>query len=94
VEVAENGIRALERLAEEPRIDLVISDQKMPGLTGVQFLARVRAKWPNTQRILLSGWTSEIPKTEIEAAGLCAVLGKPWDDAELKNSIRVALELD
>jgi CheY-like chemotaxis protein len=94
VEIAENGIRALERLAEEPLIDLVISDQKMPGLTGTQFLAKVRAQWPKTRRILLSGWTSEIPKAEIEAAGLSAVLGKPWDDAELKDSIHAALGLD
>jgi DNA-binding response OmpR family regulator len=93
LEVAENGTQALERLALDPAIDLVISDYKMPGMSGIDLLTRIRATAPETARILLSGWTSEIPQSEISGAGLSATIGKPWDDAELKASIREALGL-
>ena len=93
IETAGNAREALARLEEEG-FDLVVSDQKMPGMTGVELLKTIRARWPRTQRILLSGWTSGIPSTELEAAGLSCVLAKPWDDAELRASIRRAVGLD
>lgn len=93
VETARNGREALERLAENP-VDLVISDQKMPGMTGVELLKTIRARWPATQRILLSGWSSEISMIAMDSAGLCCVISKPWDDAELRCSIRKAVGLE
>jgi len=92
VETANGAREALQRL-EADRFELVISDQKMPGTTGVEFLKNVRSRWPDTKRILLSGWTSEIPATDLDAAGLHCVLAKPWDDAELRGSIRSAVGL-
>lgn len=92
VETANSARDALRRLEAE-RFDLVVSDQKMPGIDGVEFLTRVRAHWPETHRILLSGWTAEIPAEDLEAAGLDCVLGKPWDDEELRGSIRSAIGL-
>jgi CheY-like chemotaxis protein len=91
--VASNGARALERLDLDPPFNLVISDYKMPGMTGLELLTRVRSSSGETRRILLSGWVSELSDVEIAAAGLHATLSKPWDDAELKLTIREALGL-
>jgi CheY-like chemotaxis protein len=93
IETAESAREALERLAGAS-IDLVVSDQKMPGASGIELLKTIRARWPDTRRILLSGWTSEIPKAELDAAGLFCVIAKPWDDAELRRSIRSAVGLE
>ncbi len=94
IETTESGARALERLGLDPPIALVISDHKMPGMTGVELLTKARARYPSTARILLSGWTSEIPAEELRAAGPAAVHSKPWDDGELKATIRTTLDLD
>jgi len=91
IETAPDGARALTRLASGPPIALVVSDQKMPGMAGIELLAAIRTKSPRTARILLSGWASEISPVELETAGVFAVLPKPWDDSELKASIRGAL---
>jgi len=91
IETVSNGANALERIAIAPPIALVISDYKMPGMNGVELLTAVRTEAPETARILLSGWTSEIPKAALAAAGLFAVHAKPWDDTKLKHSIRDAL---
>ena len=93
LETARNGREALEWLAENP-VDLVISDQKMPGMSGVTLLKTIRERWPTTRRILLSGWSSEIPKAAIDAAGLYCLVSKPWDDRELRCSIRKAVGLE
>ena len=63
----------------------------MPGMTGIELLTSIRREAPRTARILLSGWTSEIPAADLRAAGCSAVLAKPWDDAELKAAIQSAL---
>ena len=91
LEEASNGAVALDRIGESPSVDLVISDQKMPGLSGVELLARIRKTSPSTRRILLSGWTAEISPEELRRAAPAAVLAKPWDDAGLKSSIHSAL---
>lgn len=93
VETAPDARRALDRLAKTPEIGLVVSDLKMPGMDGLALLGRVRHDHPEIGRILLSGWASEVSKAEARAAGLYAVLSKPWDDAELKAAIRGALDL-
>lgn len=93
IETARNGREALEWLTQNSAA-LVISDQKMPGLSGVDLLKTIRARWPATQRILMSGWTSEIPSIAIDAAGLFCVIAKPWDDEELRCSIRKAVGIE
>jgi CheY-like chemotaxis protein len=93
VETAGNAREALDRLAGEA-VDLVISDQKMPGMKGIELLKTIRTRWPTTQRILLSGWTSEISEDQLDAAELFCVLAKPWDDAALRRSIRAAVGLE
>jgi len=55
---AVGGEEALERLEEE-HFDVVVADMRMPGMSGEQLLERVRARWPETARIVLSGQTDE-----------------------------------
>ena len=93
IRIARDAREALERMADEP-VDLVISDHRMPGMSGVKLLTAIRSQWPKTARILLSGWTGEIPGEELAAAGLYAVLSKPWDDAALRNAIDAAVGLE
>lgn len=90
---AREALEALVRLAEDS-VALVVSDQKMPGMDGVVLLKTIRDRWPGTRRILLSGWTSEIPQADLDAAGLSCVIAKPWDDTELRRSIRKAVEIE
>ena len=51
---AQSGLEGLEILARE-KIELVISDQQMPGMSGVEFLQNVLSKYPNTIRLILTG---------------------------------------
>ena len=57
--VAESGKAGLELLQNE-QVDLVISDMRMPEMDGAQFLEHVRAQWPETVRILLTGY-ADVP---------------------------------
>src|SRR4051812_37468979 len=52
---ADSGAAGLQMLATEP-VDLVISDMRMPEMNGAQFLEHVRGKWPQTIRMLLTGY--------------------------------------
>ncbi len=86
-----NGPSEGLRLVESREVDLVISDQRMPGMSGIEFLARVARVRPAAGRLLLTGWTEEIPPAELARVGVLALVPKPWEDAELKRSLRDAL---
>lgn len=80
-------------LLETQHVDVIVSDHKMPGMSGLQFLARVAQKHPEIVRILLTGWTEAVPSEDLTAAGIRAILPKPWDDSELKELLRKSLRL-
>jgi len=84
---AQSPAEALQVL-ETRRVDLVVSDQKMPGASGIDLLREVARRHPTTPRVLLTGWPEEIPASELAASGVDAVLPKPWDDASLKQTLR------
>jgi response regulator RpfG family c-di-GMP phosphodiesterase len=86
---AESCAEALRLLEEQP-VDLVLSDFKMPGRTGLQLLERAAALRPQAIRMLITGWTEEIPEAEKRRVGVHAVITKPWDDAALKETLRLA----
>src|SRR3990167_8917807 len=75
VQIANGGEQALQILRSQP-IDLVISDARMPGMDGATLLAEVQKHWPETMRILLTGY---------------AYISTPWDDDELRLTMRQAL---
>nr|WP_315397965.1 HD domain-containing phosphohydrolase [uncultured Duganella sp.] len=89
---AESGALGLEVLANEA-VDLVISDMRMPEMDGARFLAQVRARWPDTLRILLTGY-SDIQSIQdaINCGEIYRYITKPWDDGDVLLLVRHALE--
>lgn len=81
---------AVKLLEEEP-VDLILTDHKMPGMSGLELLARAAELQPNAARLLITGWAQAVRSEEIESLGIRAVLPKPWRDAELKDALRKAL---
>ena len=72
-------------------MDAILSDQKMPGMSGVQFLEQAAILRPEANRMLITGWTEEIPPERLKEVGILAIVTKPWDDARLKATLRKAL---
>jgi DNA-binding NtrC family response regulator len=84
---AESAAAAASILAER-RIDVLLTDHKMRGTTGLELIRDVAARYPRTARILITGWTGELDAAELERLEVRAVINKPWDDAELKSHLR------
>jgi response regulator RpfG family c-di-GMP phosphodiesterase len=92
--IAESASMALELIeAENGRVNLVISDMRMPGMDGAQLLAKVRETWPEIMRILLTGY-SDVESTiaAINDGQIYRYISKPWNDQELLLTVREALE--
>ncbi len=91
--IAESGERGLEIMAQEP-IDLVISDMRMPGMTGHQFLKQVRSFYPTTMRAILSGFAEgkDVIGCLRDGSARMYIL-KPWDNAKLVEEIEKLLQL-
>jgi putative nucleotidyltransferase with HDIG domain len=87
-----SGEEGLQILRTDPGIGLIISDQRMPGMTGAEFLARARDVNPEALRIMLTGY-ADLKATidAINKGGACRYVTKPWNDAELLQTIRDAL---
>ena len=83
---AESPARALA-LLEERAVDVILSDHKMPGMSGLAFLARAARLRPGAARLLITGWPEEVPPAELASVGVRALVPKPWDDAELKATL-------
>lgn len=83
---------AFDILAREP-VDVIVSDERMPGMSGSQFLTEVRKKYPNTIRMILSGQADlEAAVRAINEGEVYRFLLKPCNPAELRITIRQALE--
>lgn len=90
--VARSATEALEVLESEA-IDLIVCDQLMPEMSGIELLSRVRDRWPDTVRIVLSGYSKvESIISAINDGAIYKFVTKPWQDEELKLQIRRALE--
>ncbi len=91
--IAESGEEGLEVLNEESDISLVISDYRMPGMNGVDFLSQVYEHWPDTIRIVLSGYADTAAVVEaINLGRIYKFIPKPWNDEELKGNVTMALQ--
>src|SRR5450830_265110 len=89
---AEGGQTALA-LLETQNVDLVISDMRMPEMDGAQFLTQVRARWPDTVRLLLTGHSDINAIIEaINRGEIYRYITKPWDDNDIVLIVRQALE--
>jgi response regulator RpfG family c-di-GMP phosphodiesterase len=89
---AESGAEGLT-LMEAERVDLVLSDMRMPEMSGAHFLEQVKARSPETVRILLTGY-ADLASTvaAVNNGGIYRYISKPWDDTALTDILRDALE--
>lgn len=87
---ASGGAQALDMLACE-RVQVVLSDQRMPGMCGADFLARVLELYPETVRMMLSGYSDLQTVTDtVNRGAISKFIAKPWDDEQLRADIRAA----
>ena len=90
--IANSGYEALDILKEND-VHLVISDYRMPGMNGTDFLALVKKKYPEIIRIVLTGYTEVESITDsINKGHIYKFILKPWNDHNLRLEIRHALE--
>lgn len=88
---ASSGQEGLKLLQKEP-VQLVISDMRMPGMDGVSFLEYVSVRWPDTVRVLLTGYSSlESTIDAVNRGHVYCYIAKPWDDDDLKVTVSQAL---
>ena len=89
---ASSGEEGLELLMEND-VHLVISDQRMPEMTGTEFLARVKERHPDVIRICLTGYADVDSITEsINKGHIYKFFFKPWNDQSLRLEIKQALD--
>jgi FixJ family two-component response regulator len=89
---AASGEEGLAMLAEN-QIGVIISDQRMPGMSGVEFLSEVKTRYPETVRIVLSGYTELNSVTEaINRGAIYKFLTKPWEDDLLRAHVLEAFQ--
>jgi response regulator RpfG family c-di-GMP phosphodiesterase len=92
VYMAEGGADGLDILAQHP-IDLIISDMRMPQMDGAEFLTRAAERWPDSVRILLTGYADiESTIAAVNKGKIYSYCSKPWEDNELKILVNNALE--
>lgn len=87
---ADSVAEGLEQLALH-KVQVIVSDQRMPAMSGIEFLGRVKDLYPDTVRMVLSGYTDLQTVTEaINRGAVYRFLTKPWEDEALREHIRTA----
>ncbi len=90
---AESGIQALEILEQEGEVAVIISDQRMPEMKGTEFLSKTVPQFPDTVRIVLTGFTDVEDLVEaINSGQVYKYITKPWDPEELKTVVQKATQ--
>lgn len=88
-----NSGKAGLALLETNQVGVIISDQRMPEMTGTEFLTRVRELYPDTVRIVLSGYTELNSVTDaINRGAVYKFLTKPWEDDLLRAHVEEAFQ--
>ncbi|MBI5451122.1 MAG: response regulator [Gammaproteobacteria bacterium] len=89
---AGSGREALALLEQQP-VDLLISDMRMPEMDGAELLAQVAQRWPQTVRILLTGY-ADIGSTirAVNEGSIYKYISKPWEDNDIRLTVQHALE--
>ena len=90
---ANSGPAALDLLAQEGEVAVIISDQRMPMMSGTEFLSLTATQYPDIIRIILTGYTDVEDLVEaINAGKVFKYVTKPWEAEELKVVVRQALD--
>jgi response regulator RpfG family c-di-GMP phosphodiesterase len=88
---APGGQEALELMGRH-QVVLVVSDQRMPGMSGAELLQQVRERYPDTQRVILTGYSEmSAAIAAINEGQVYRFISKPWNDDEIKLVVRDAL---
>ncbi len=91
--LANSGENALALLRTE-EVDVIVSDQRMPNMTGSEFLAIARERFPKAMRLLLTGFADlEAVVAAVNSGGIYAYVTKPWDVNDLTLRIKQAYEI-
>jgi putative nucleotidyltransferase with HDIG domain len=89
---ASRGQEALEMIERTPA-QVVVSDQRMPEMPGVEFLSAVRERHPDVVRMMLTGYTEmKVAVEAINRGEIYRLITKPWNDDELRATIRQAFD--
>ncbi len=90
---ASSGDEGLETINENAPVQIIISDYRIAGMDGVDFLRKVCEQWPDTVRIVLSGYADTAAVVSaINEGQIYKFIPKPWNDDELKVNISNAVE--
>jgi response regulator RpfG family c-di-GMP phosphodiesterase len=90
---ANSGLNALKTLDQEGEMAIIISDQRMPGMNGTEFLSKTVDRFPDTIRIVLTGYTDVEDLVEaINTGKVFKYITKPWMPDELKSVVQQAAE--
>ncbi|ELS32922.1 MULTISPECIES: response regulator [Pseudanabaena] len=90
---ADGGIKALEILAKEGEMAAIISDQRMPEMNGTEFLSRTVSDFPDTMRIVLTGYTDITDLIDaINSGQVHKYITKPWEPDQLKLVVSEATQ--
>jgi CheY-like chemotaxis protein len=87
---AENGEEALRKLNEE-KYDLVYTDIRMPGISGLEVAEQVKARKPWTPVVIITGYGTDAAEARAKAAGVSSFVHKPLSPAMIEDSARDAL---
>jgi C4-dicarboxylate-specific signal transduction histidine kinase len=88
---AESGEKGLAVLSERS-VHLIVSDQRMPEMSGIQFLSEARNRFPDAVRIMLTGYSDlKTAEDAINTVEIYRFLNKPWNDEDLKVTVREGL---
>jgi len=93
IEVFGTAQEALTRLDETP-VAVLITDQRMPGMSGTELLRRARERHPHTQRVIITAYEDPIPMLDALNDGLAArYLVKPWAREEVESVVNGCIEM-
>jgi DNA-binding NtrC family response regulator len=85
---------ALMLMQNTPGIKLIISDQRMPKMTGVELLQTIREKYPNVVRILLTGYADiDSVIRSVNAGAVFRYISKPWNSEKLRATVATAITM-
>ena len=93
IQIASSAAEGL-KILEESDIEIIITDQRMPEMTGVEFLESIVESYPNPMRILLTGYADMQALIEgVNRGQIYRYINKPWNEEELKMFVNQAFEV-